>query len=58
MDITWKKGKLTEAKIVSDQGSPFKVRYGEKVVDEKLGKGQTLVIDGDLILIGGDLKSN
>ena len=57
-DITWKKGKLTEAKIVSDQGSPFKVRYGEKVVDEKLGKGQTLVIDGDLILIGGDLESN
>ena len=36
VDIAWKKGKLTEAKIVSDQGSPFKVRYGEKVVGEEV----------------------
>ncbi len=48
VDITWKKGKLTEARITSDLGNPLRVRYGEKVVEKKLGKGETLVLDGEL----------
>ncbi len=48
VDISWKKGKLTEARIVSDLGSPLKIRYGEKVIEKKLGKRKTLVLDGGL----------
>jgi alpha-L-fucosidase 2 len=48
VDITWKKGKLTEARIVSSLGNPLKIRYGEKVLEKKLGKGGTLVLNGGL----------
>ena len=48
VDITWKKGKLTEANITSDLGNRLHVRYGEKVLEKTLGKGETLVLDGDL----------
>ncbi len=48
VDIAWKKGKLTEARIASDLGNPLRVRYGEKVVEKKLGKCETLVLDGEL----------
>jgi alpha-L-fucosidase 2 len=48
VDIFWKKGKLTEARIVSDNGNPLRVRHGAKVVEKSLGKGETLVLDGEL----------
>ncbi len=48
LDITWKKGKLTGARITSDNGNPLRVRYGEKVVEKKLGKGGALQLDGGL----------
>jgi alpha-L-fucosidase 2 len=48
VDITWKKGKLTEARIASDNANPLRVRYGEKVVEKKLGKGETTVLNGEL----------
>jgi alpha-L-fucosidase 2 len=45
---TWKTGELTEARITSDLGNPLRVRYGDKVVEKKLGKGQMIVLDGEL----------
>ena len=48
VDITWKKGKLSEARIVSDLGTSLRVRYDAKVVEKKLDKGESLVLDGEL----------
>ena len=48
MDITWKSGRLTEARIKSDNGQPLRVRYGKQTLEKKLDKGQTLVLDGNL----------
>jgi alpha-L-fucosidase 2 len=46
VDITWKAGKLTEARIKSDSGSPLRLRYGKQTLERNLDK--TLVVDGDL----------
>ena len=46
VDITWKSGRLTEARIKSDNGQPLRVRYGKQTLEKKLDKGQTLVVDG------------
>ena len=51
-----RKGKLTEARITSDLGNPLRVRYGEKVVEKKLGKGETLVLDAELKDVAGSGK--
>ena len=40
VDIAWKDGKLTEAKIKSLLGKPFKLREGDKIRDVKIGKGE------------------
>ena len=56
VDITWKKGKLTEARITSDLGNSLRVRYGKKVVEKKLGKGETLVLDAELKDVAGSGK--
>ena len=48
VDITWKSGRLVEARIKSDNGQPLRVRYGKQTLEKKLDKGQTVVLDGEL----------
>ena len=48
VDITWKSGRLDEARIQSDNGQPLRVRYGKQTLERKLEKGKTLVLDGKL----------
>ena len=48
VDIAWKKGRLTEARIESDNGNPLRVRYGEKVVEKTLSKGKSVILNGEL----------
>ena len=48
VDMTWKSGKLVEARIKSDNGRPLRLRYGKQTLEKKLGKGETLVVDGGL----------
>jgi len=45
VDMEWKDGELTEVKIESLKGAPLKVRYGDKVIDVKLKKGETKTIE-------------
>jgi alpha-L-fucosidase 2 len=44
VDMEWKDGSLTEVKIESLKGAPLKVRYGDKVIDVKLKKGETKTV--------------
>ena len=46
VDITWKSGRLEEARIKSDNGQPLRLRYGKQTLEKQLDKGQTLVVDG------------
>lgn len=39
--LSWKEGKLVEATIKSSPGTACKVRYGKKVAEVTLGKGET-----------------
>ena len=48
VDITWKSGRLAEARIKSDNGNPLRVRCGKLTLEKKLDKGQTLVVGGEL----------
>jgi alpha-L-fucosidase 2 len=48
VDITWKSGRLAEARIQSDNGQPLRLRYGKQTLEKRLDKGQTLVVDGKL----------
>ena len=41
VDFAWKDGRLAEATIRSKLGNPCKVRYGTKVVDLKIGAGES-----------------
>ena len=46
VDIEWKDGKLTEAKIRSLLGNPLKLRYGGKTKNLEVSKGETISWDG------------
>jgi alpha-L-fucosidase 2 len=48
VDIAWKDGKLTEARLRSTLGGPCKVRYGDKTVDLATKAGGSTRFDGRL----------
>jgi alpha-L-fucosidase 2 len=48
VDLDWKDGKLTSTAIHSLNGTPCKLRYGAKVVDLKIPRGQTHHLGPDL----------
>jgi alpha-L-fucosidase 2 len=48
VDVTWKDGKLAEVALTSSLGRSAKVRYGEKVIEVSPGKGERVVLDGNL----------
>ena len=49
VDIAWKDGKLTEARIFSRLGNSCTIRYGNKTVNLKLKKGEAITLDSNLI---------
>ena len=48
MDIAWKDGQLTEARITSKAGGPVRVRSAGRKAEFKTTAGQVLVLDGEL----------
>ena len=48
VDITWKDGKLTKARIQSLLGNTCNIRYGEKVVEIKTKSGQSFRLNSHL----------
>jgi alpha-L-fucosidase 2 len=46
VDITWKDGQLTSAKVQSLSGNPCRLRYGKTTRDLTLQQGETKVWDG------------
>ncbi|MDB4345896.1 glycoside hydrolase family 95 protein, partial [bacterium] len=46
VDIAWKDGKLTEAKITSKLGNPLKLRYGKTTEKVKIAKGDSYTWNG------------
>jgi alpha-L-fucosidase 2 len=48
VDLAWKAGKLVEARIRSDKGSPAIVRYGRQARPLDLKPGRTIALDGGL----------
>ncbi|MFC7337816.1 glycoside hydrolase N-terminal domain-containing protein [Haloferula chungangensis] len=46
VDITWKDGEFSEAKIHSLSGKPLQLRYGQTVVDKELAQGESLTWNG------------
>ena len=50
VDITWRDGKLTSAKIRSDLGLPCSVSYGGKTVEFKIKKGKSIQVNENLDL--------
>ena len=50
VDITWKEGRLQEARITSRLGLPCKVRYGEKTISLHPARGETVVLGRGLSL--------
>jgi alpha-L-fucosidase 2 len=43
--FTWANGKLTHAEINSLLGNPLRARYGERVLDMKTSRGQSIALD-------------
>jgi alpha-L-fucosidase 2 len=48
VELVWKNGKMVQTTIKSKLGNPVKVRYGAKVIEFPLEKGQSLKLNGDL----------
>jgi len=48
VSVEWKDGKLERAEIKSRLGNPVKVRYGAKVMEFPVSKGEILILDGVL----------
>jgi alpha-L-fucosidase 2 len=46
VDMTWKEGKLTEARVKSKFGGSCKVRYGKKIVELKTIPTRTYLVPG------------
>jgi alpha-L-fucosidase 2 len=46
--MTWNDGKLTSARIQSDQGEPTRVRYNTSAFDLNLASGECVTLDGNL----------
>ncbi|MFW6103834.1 MAG: glycosyl hydrolase family 95 catalytic domain-containing protein [Bacteroidota bacterium] len=51
VDIQWENGRLVQATIKSKLGNPAKVRYGAKVIEFSLEKGEKITLNGDLKII-------
>ncbi|MDB5264245.1 MAG: alpha-L-fucosidase [Adhaeribacter sp.] len=48
LDLDWENGKLKKVKILSKLGNACQLRYGDKVISLKTGKGKTYTLDGNL----------
>lgn len=48
VSIEWKNGKLIKTSITSNLSNPVKVRYGAKVIEFSVDKGETISLDGGL----------
>ena len=48
VNLAWANGKLTHAEIKSLLGNPLRVRHGERVVDTKTERGQSVAFDAEL----------
>jgi len=46
--MSWKDGKLTSAKILSNKGGLLKLKYGTKTINIQTKANKTYVLDGDL----------
>lgn len=51
VDIEWEDGKLKKLSIKSKLGNPCKVRYGAKVIEYDIPKGEVLHLNGNLSVI-------
>jgi len=49
VSISWENGKLLQTTIKSKLGNPVKVRYGAKVIEFPLLKGESITLNGDLM---------
>ena len=54
VDIEWKEGKLKKARIKSDRGGSYIIRYGEKTRNITLEPGQTFICNDKLDNIVND----
>jgi alpha-L-fucosidase 2 len=47
-DITWSDGRLTRLTLQSDRARTYRVSYGERSADVRVGPGAPVVVDGAL----------
>ena len=48
VDVEWREGRLTRARVRSDLGNACKVRYGDVVAEFKTNRGDDLLLGGNL----------